>query len=214
GNQGIGIINAGNFAGINVMAMNNGAHGVLVVTQDAPNFPRDSSDVFGTAVAANQFLHNTWLRNFNVHNNGASPGLLRAGGVTIFRSRPDPLTADASEVLARRFAMHNDTRSPSVSVIHDHASGPGITIGGPSADQMGSFCQLLMSTPFACGPVDAVVLNTFVARNTVGMVIQNGGDSPSQTQRGENTAVNAIGNNIYSNVKQGVLVRPSIFIGG
>src|SRR5262249_5720040 len=93
GNQGIGIINAGNFAGINVMAMNNGEHGVLVVTQDAPNFPRDSSDVFGTAVAANQFLHNTWLRNFNVHNNGASPGLLPAGGVTIFRSRPDPLTA-------------------------------------------------------------------------------------------------------------------------
>lgn len=211
GNEGIGIINSGNFAGINVIAGSNKAHGVLVVTQDAAHFPRLGSDIFSVGVAGNTLLHNTWLRNFNVTGNGGSPGLLPPGGITIYRTRTDPLTED-SEVLARRFAMQDSTRTPDVSVVKDQAAGPGITIGGPSAAQAGSFCQLLAATPFACGPVDAVVVNTFIARNRVGIIIQNGGDG--QTVRGENTAVQAIGNIIYSNVEEGVLVRPSIFVGG
>jgi hypothetical protein len=230
----IGVLSAGNFAGINVELGGNLIHGMVVLSplpraarafpQTFGGSPNAFEDSFSTATA-NVHLHDAWLRNFFVHDNGAAATAagLPGGGIAVLRTS-DVAVAD-NTALASSFQIGVDTRPPSGTFIRDN-TGTGLTIGGPVAPLTNptngdEFCNVILQPPFnafglTCGPVDASVADTFLFRNDRGIVLQNGGvnDDGDTTNDGLATAVHIVRNTIYSNDIVGVLTRPSAFVQG
>src|SRR5262249_39776156 len=153
-----------NFAGINVEVGSNLIHGVVVLSplpSAARAFPQakavdDPANAFEDAFATlttNVKLHDAWLRNFLVHDNGAAAGAVGrpGGGIAVLQTSFAAVTDNTAR--ASSFQIGVDTRPPSGSVVRDNI-GWGIALGGPVAP-LGTlpagdaFCAVLGQPPFS-----------------------------------------------------------------